>query len=268
MQDRRLRHPPGKHCAGEIASPRGLMTHAEENRESVPTHSMIRQVRFRDRSEAGRLLARKLTAHPDRSDLIVVALSRSGITIGYEIAPALRAPLRVLPVCQLSVPGQKEPALGSVAPTGVLVLDRGRINALRVPHDSVRAAVSLARLHLRRQENLYRSEARTLHCPGRTIILVDDGVMTGTSLKAAVLVLRQLQAKHIILAVPVAPAARSSELQNIADDLISIEKPEYSGAVSDYYDDFTEVSDETVRQLLGHRVMDDTTSIPISGGLS
>ena len=160
--------------------------------------------RFRNRQEAGRLLAEQLTAYANRPDVLVLALPRGGVPVGYEVARALHAPLDVFVVRKLGVPGYEELAMGAVATGGVRVLNEEIVQRLGIPEYVIDAAVAREQQEVARRERLYRGGRPPPEVRGRTVILVDDGLATGATMRAAVMALRQLQPARIVVAVPTA----------------------------------------------------------------
>jgi putative phosphoribosyl transferase len=209
---------------------------------------MIR--RLRNREEAGRLLAERLAAYREAPDVVVLALPRGGVPVGFEIARALRVPFDVFIVRKLGVPGYAELAMGAIATGGMQYVDRELISALHVPEAAVKDVVQKERAELQRREKAYRGERAPLDVRGRTVILVDDGVATGASLHAALGALRKLDPARIVVAVGVAPLSTWQELRTRADEVVCLLTPQEFWAVSLLYEDFGEVSDEEVCHLL------------------
>jgi predicted phosphoribosyltransferase len=210
---------------------------------------MIRR-RFRDRYDAGRQLAAALGAYPSHPNLLVLALPRGGVPVGHEVARALNASLDVMLVRKLGVPGQEELAMGAIASGGIQVLMEDVIAALGIP-EPVIARVSAAEAEeLRRQERIYREDRPAPFIKGRAIILVDDGLATGSTMRAAAAALRLQEPEHLAIAVPVAPRETCISLRSEADDVVCLLTPEPFFAVGNWYQDFSQISDEEVRQLL------------------
>lgn len=205
---------------------------------------------FRDRSQAGQMLAGKLSAYANRPDVLVLALPRGGVPVAYEVARALNAPLDVFLVRKLGVPGHAELAMGAIASGGVRIVNDDVVEYLRIP-DSVIDSVATEELQeLQRREHAYRGTRPLPRIGGRTIILVDDGLATGASMRAAVTALRKEQPTRIIVAVPVVPASVQPEFKGQADEMTCILTPEPFGAVGSWYQNFVQVTDEEVRALL------------------
>jgi putative phosphoribosyl transferase len=208
---------------------------------------------FRDRSEAGRLLASKLDAYVNRPDVLVLALPRGGVPVAYEVARALGAPLDVFLVRKLGVPGHEEPAMGAIATGGVRVLSDQVVRALRIPDYVIDAVAAQEQQELARRERLYRGGRPPPDVRGRTVILVDDGLATGATMHAAIKALRQLQPARLVVAVPTAAPETCEALRAEVDEVICAITPEPFYAVGLWYEDFSQTTDEEVRDLLARR---------------
>jgi erythromycin esterase-like protein/predicted phosphoribosyltransferase len=206
--------------------------------------------RFRNRHEAGRSLAEKLTAYANRPDVAVLALPRGGVPVAYEVARALGAPLDVFVVRKLGVPGHEELAMGAVATGGVRILNDQIVNRLGIPQYIIDAVAAREQQELARRERLYRGGRPPPDVRGRTVILVDDGLATGATMRAAVMALRQLRPARIVVAVPTASPESCEELKAAADDVVCAVTPEPFLAVGHWYGDFSQTTDEEVRDLL------------------
>jgi predicted phosphoribosyltransferase len=206
--------------------------------------------RFRDRHEAGRLLAGKLTAYAHRPDVLVLALPRGGVPVAYEVARALDAPLDVFLVRKLGVPGYEELAMGAVATGGVRVLNDQVVRGLGIPDYVIDAVTAWEQEELERRERLYRGDRPRPDVRGRTVILVDDGLATGATMHAAIAALRQHQPTHIVVAVPTAARETCEALRAEVDDVICATTPEPFRAVGFWYEDFSQTTDDEVRDLL------------------
>ena len=206
--------------------------------------------RFRDRTDAGRHLAEKLAAYANRSDVLVLALPRGGVPVGFEVARALGAPLAVFLVRKLGVPGYEELAMGAVATGGIRVLNDEIVRGLGISEHQIDAVVARELQEVARRERLYQGDRPPPDVAGRTIILVDDGLATGATMRAAVAALRQQRPARIVIAVPTASPDTSEALKAEADDVICTITPEPFFAVGHWYDDFTQTTDEEVRGLL------------------
>jgi putative phosphoribosyl transferase len=207
-------------------------------------------IRFKNRSEAGRLLASRLSNYANRSDVLVLALPRGGVPVAFEVAKALNAPLDLILVRKLGVPGQRELALGAIASGGVLVLNKEVIELLRITPEIINSALAEEQLELERREKLYRGDRPSPEVQGRVVILVDDGIATGSTIRAAIDGLKQQKPASIILAVPTAPLSICAELRKQVDDIVCLMTPEPFSAVGLWYIDFLQTTDEEVRYLL------------------
>jgi predicted phosphoribosyltransferase len=207
-------------------------------------------MRFHDRADAGRVLAGRLAAYADRPDVLVLALPRGGVPVGYEVARALRAPLDVFLVRKLGVPGREELAMGALASGGVRVLNEDVVRALGIPEEVLDGVTAAEEQELRRREQTYRGDRLQPDVAGRTVILVDDGLATGSTMRAAVAALRRLGPARIVVAVPVGAVDTCAELEAEADEVVCALTPEPFLAVGLWYEDFTQTSDEEVRELL------------------
>jgi predicted phosphoribosyltransferase len=205
---------------------------------------------FRDRTEAGRVLAEKLSRYAGRPDVLVLALPRGGVPVAYEVARALHAPLDVFLVRKLGMPGLEELAMGAIASGGIRVLNEDVVQTLQIPEDVIEAAVASEERELERREREYRDDRPPLNVRGRTVILVDDGLATGSTMRAAVAALRQQQPAAIIVAVPVAASSTCAELAEEVDDIVCARMPEPFRAVGLWYDNFSQTTDQEVRDLL------------------
>lgn len=207
-------------------------------------------MRFRDRRAAGRLLATRLMSYADQPDVIVLALPRGGVPVGYEVALALHAPLDVFLVRKLGAPGQEELALGAIASGGVRVLNPDVVEGLAISPQEIDQIAAAEGLELARRAQVYRDDLPAMIVEDRTVILVDDGLATGATMRAALVALRQEQPRRLVAAVPVAPPASCWTLSAIADEAICLETPEPFYGVGLWYDDFAPTSDDEVRDLL------------------
>jgi putative phosphoribosyl transferase len=208
---------------------------------------------FRDRREAGRRLAEVLRKVPDRyavgGDAIVLGLPRGGVPVAYEVARELRLPLDVFVVRKLGVPGQEELAMGAIASGGLVVLNETVIRAYGIRPEAIDGVAARERAEIERREALWRAGRAPLALAGRTAIVVDDGLATGATMKAAARALRPL-AGRVVAAVPVAAAATCDDLAREVDGLVCVERPLHFGAVGEYYEEFEPTPDEEVRELL------------------
>jgi predicted phosphoribosyltransferase len=205
---------------------------------------------FLNREQAGRALAVELSGYADRSDTIVLALPRGGVPIGYEVARALRAPLDAFLVRKLGVPGHEELAMGAVATGGVLVLSDEIIRKLRIPESVIRTAAERESEELGRRDRSYRGGRPPPDVTGRIVILVDDGFATGSTMLAAVRALRPQGPGRIVVGAPVAAPDTCELLRADADEVVCLVTPDPFQAVGLWYEDFSQTTDEEVRELL------------------
>lgn len=205
---------------------------------------------YHDRHDAGRELARKLPEYRDRADVIVLALPRGGVPVAYEVARELHAPLDVFVVRKLGTPGQPELAMGAIASGGVRVLNEDVVQALAIPESAIERVAQEEAEELRRRERQYRGSRPPLEVSGRTAILVDDGLATGSTMRAAARALRLERASKIVVAVPVAARQSCDTVRLEADEVVCGAMPEPFYAVGQWYSDFEQTSDDEVRALL------------------
>ena len=207
-------------------------------------------MRFRDRTDAGQRLAARLTAYANRPDVTVLALPRGGVPVAVEVARQLGAALDVFLVRKLGVPGHTELAMGAIAAGGVHVLTEDLIQELGISRTLVEQVAARERLELERREQLYRGERLLPVLRGRTVIVIDDGLATGSTMEAAVAALRQHGPARIVVAVPVGAPETCDRLARLADEVVCVEMPERFNAVGLWYERFDQVSDEEVIDLL------------------
>ncbi|HEY6138209.1 MAG TPA: phosphoribosyltransferase [Thermoanaerobaculia bacterium] len=213
-------------------------------------------MRFRDRDEAGKLLGRDLARRlAQRDDLLVLALPRGGVPVGFGVAQALGAPLDVFIVRKLGVPGHEELAMGAIASGGVRVLNREVLGYLTVSERMIDAVAEREQRELERREREYRGSRPPIDVTDKTVIVVDDGLATGSTMRAAVAALRKMEPRRIIVAVPVAAESTCDDFraENIADEVVCLRTPEPFQAVGLWYSDFTQTTDEEVHELLEQR---------------
>ena len=206
--------------------------------------------RFRDRAEAGQLLAQALDEYAGRDDVIVLALPRGGVPVGCEIARRLRVPLDVFLVRKLGVPWHPELAMGALASGGVQVLNDEVVRAYGIPQHVIGAVATHEQEELDRRAREYRGDRTFPSLEGRTAILVDDGLATGSTMRAAVAAVRKEKPAAVIVAVPVAASQTCGELQHEVDRIVCLRTPEAFSAVGAWYEDFSQISDDEVRALL------------------
>ena len=211
---------------------------------------------FPNRAEAGRLLAEKLEKYADRNEVIVLGLPRGGVPVAYEVAKSLRAPLDVFIVRKLGVPGFEELAAGAIASGGVRVLNEDVLRALPNADEIIESVTAKETAELERREKSYRDDRPAPELRDRVVILVDDGLATGATMRAAVKALRQRGVAKIVVAVPVGPPDTCREFEDEADETICASAPEFFQAVGQYYEDFSQTSDEEVRDLLARAAED------------
>ena len=205
---------------------------------------------FRDRADAGQKLLTLLGAYQGRPDLLVLGLPRGGIPVAYEVARGLGAPLDVFVVRKLGVPGQEELAMGAIATGGVRVVNRDVVNALGLDDAVIDRAAAEETRELERRERSYRGDRPQPAVAGRTVILVDDGLATGSTMRAAVAALRAQKPARIVVAVPVAAPSTCHEFRREVDQIVCFATPEPFMAVGRFYDDFSQTTDEEVRERL------------------
>jgi putative phosphoribosyl transferase len=205
---------------------------------------------FANRTEAGQKLALHLRKYANRDDVIVLGAPRGGVPVAFEVATGLKAPLDVFVLRKLGVPGREEFAFGAIASGGVRILDRDTVEGLGITGLDIERVTKTEEQELERRERAYRGGRPPLDVTGRTVILVDDGIATGASMRAAIRALRQMKPSRIVIAVPVAPVSTCSSLQSEADELVCLEMPEPFFGVGQFYDDFSQVSDDEVKDLL------------------
>ena len=208
---------------------------------------------FNNRIEAGHLLAKKLHTYADRQDVIVLALPRGGVPVAYEVAKALNAPLDIFLVRKLGVPGHEELAMGAIASGGVRELNEEVVFYLRIPDEEIERVTREEQRELERREKLYRGNAKPLEVRGHTVILVDDGLATGSTMRAAVTALQSQEPAEIIVAAPVAARQTCDHFNTqVGSTCVCVMTPEPFDGVGRWYRDFSQTTDEEVCYLLGH----------------
>ena len=212
---------------------------------------------FSDRSEAGKRLAEQLISHAHEPDLVVLGLPRGGVPVAAEVAQQLDVPLDVFTVRKLGLPGHQELAMGAIATGGVRVLNGDVVNSLRIPDHVIEQVTAEEYRELQRRERAYRDDLPPPEVEGKVIIVVDDGIATGSTMLAAVSALRKLSARQIIVAAPVIPRSTCDTLARYADTVVTVLAPIDFYGVGQWYEDFSQTSDDEVRELLEqarHRV--------------
>ena len=208
--------------------------------------------KYRDRNEAGKRLAEELAGFNAEKDAVVLGLPRGGVPVAAEVARALHAPLGVFVVRKLGVPGNEEYAMGAIASGGARVLNEDVVRSLRISDEQVAQVVARETKNLRKREEAYRGKAPQPELEGKLVILVDDGVATGATVRVAVKALRKYRPRKIVVAVPVAPPEACRDLSREVEELVCPLQPLHLGAVGLWYDDFSATTDEEVRQTLVH----------------
>lgn len=216
---------------------------------------------FLNRTEAGQVLAENLSSYANRDDVLVLALPRGGVPVAAEVAKKLNAPLDVFVVRKLGLPGHPELAMGAIASGGVRVFNGEVVNALRISDEVIDAVSGEELIELQRREKAYRADRPPLDVEGKIVIVVDDGIATGSTMLAAVSALRQLNAARIIIAAPVIAASTCPDMQRVADEVTAVIIPERFYAVGQWYEDFSQTSDDEVRDLLIRATLRQTIEI-------
>ena len=208
------------------------------------------RVRFRDRTDAGRRLAAALSSYAGRQSLLVLALPRGGVPVGFEVASALRAPLDVILVRKLGVPGHEELAMGAIASGGVRIVSQDVVASLGIPDWVIAAAAASEEHELARREHAYRDDLPSPPISRRTVLLVDDGLATGSTMRAAAAAVRSQGPERVIVAVPVAPAETCASLRAEVDEVVCLFSPAPFISVGTSYENFSQITDQEVRTLL------------------
>ncbi len=206
--------------------------------------------RFRNRGDAGRQLAAHLDKYANRADVRVMALPRGGVPVGYEVAQILNAPLDVFVVRKLGVPGQEELAMGALASGGGRVIHEAVVEAFGISDDVIEAVTRRAQRELERRERVYGGAHPTPPVQGQTVLLVDDGIATGSTMKAAVQALRHRDVGRLVVAVPTASLSAARELRPMVDEIVAVMLPADFLGVGQWYEEFSQTTDDEVRDLL------------------
>ncbi|HLO83829.1 MAG TPA: phosphoribosyltransferase [Nostocaceae cyanobacterium] len=209
--------------------------------------------RFRNRREAGQMLAQHLQVYANQEDVLVLALPRGGVPVAFEVAKALNTPLDVCLVRKLGVPGHRELAMGAIASLGIRVLNADVINSLGIDSQTIDTVAKQELEELQRRDRAYRGDRPPMNVKNKTILLIDDGIATGSTMRAAIAVLRQQHPKKIVVAIPVAPPKTYEHLQLEVDDIVCLLMPESMSAIGYWYEDFTQTTDEEVCSLLAQQ---------------
>jgi predicted phosphoribosyltransferase len=207
---------------------------------------------FRDRVEAGELLAERLSQYRDRGDVVVLALPRGGVPVARQVAAKLGVPFDVYLVRKLGVPGHEELAMGAIAGGGVRLLNDEVVRELGIPSNVIDSVARREQIELERREDLYRGTRAPIGLAGKVVVLVDDGLATGSTMRAAVTAVKQQQPARVIVAVPVGASSTCRELAREADEVVCVRTPDPFVAVGLWYRDFSPTSDQEVRALLGN----------------
>ncbi|MFS0517238.1 phosphoribosyltransferase [Nostoc sp. UIC 10607] len=212
----------------------------------------MRQI-FLNRTEAGKLLAAQLTEYANRPDVLVLGLPRGGVPVAFEVAKALNAPLDVCLVRKLGVPGHKELAMGALAMGGVRVINENVVDWLRISKETIDEVAAIEMRELDRRDRTYRGNHPPPKLKNHTILLVDDGIATGATIRAAIATLKKQHPRELVVAVPVAAASTCEELQAEVDKVVCVIMPEDLYAIGIWYEDFEQISDAEVSELLARQ---------------
>jgi len=208
------------------------------------------KTRFANRTEAGQLLASNLAAYADQPHVLVLALPRGGVPVACEVAQKLHAALDVFVVRKLGLPGHEELAMGAIATGGIRVINHQVVESMGIPADVMDAVARREQIELERREHLYREGRPAANVRGRTVLLVDDGIATGSTMYAAISALRQMGASRIVVAAPTGSSETLRQMSREADEVIAVISPEEFRSVGQWYEDFTQTTDDEVRLCL------------------
>jgi putative phosphoribosyl transferase len=206
--------------------------------------------RFKDRKDAGRILADKLSKYTNHPNAVVLALPRGGVPVAYEVAQELGLPLDVLIVRKLGVPNHEELAMGAIASGGIRFLNRSVIESLRILPETLEAVERREALELMRREAIYRGNRSPIQVEGRIVILIDDGIATGSTMRVAIQLLRAQHVQKIIVATPAAPPSAKWEIEPLVDEFIAVVLPPDFYGVGQFYEDFAQMDDDTIYELV------------------
>ena len=245
-----------------MAGPFGMFIALECSGDSLHLGYGEQAMQYRDRVQAGQHLANKLVAYAKRPDVLVLGLARGGVPVAFAVAERLGAPLDVFVVRKLGLPGHEELAMGAIATGGVRVVNEELVHRLHIAPEVIDAVAAREQRELEHRERLYRGDRPAPAIQGRTIILVDDGLATGATMRAAVAALRQQQPAHMVVAVPIAASSICDEFKTEVDDVICAATPEPFYAVGLWYEDFSPTSDAEVRDLLARAAQWHATTVP------
>ena len=208
--------------------------------------------KFLNRIQAGQMLAQKLQAYKNHEDVLVLALPRGGVPVAFEVATHLNVPLDICIVRKLGVPGHKELAMGAIAAENIIVLNQDIIDSLGIDQEQISQVINQELQELRRRDQVYRGHQPPVNVHNKIVILIDDGIATGATIRAAIAILRQQQPRKIIVAVPIASLSICKEFRLEVDDVVCLQSPEFMSAIGWWYEDFTQTTDQEVRTLLGN----------------
>jgi len=208
--------------------------------------------KFSNRIQAGQMLAQHLQTYSNRENVLVLALPRGGVPVAFEVAKLLNVALDVCIVRKLGVPGHKELAMGAIASENTIIFNQDIVDSLGIDPEKITAVVNQELRELRRRNQIYRGDKPAVNVRNKTVILIDDGIATGATMRAALTVIHQQQPEKIVVAVPVAPLTTCEKLRLEIDDVVCLQCPEIMSAVGCWYEDFSQTTDNEVRALLGN----------------
>jgi len=218
---------------------------------------------FRDRVDAGQHLAKELVHYANREDVLILGIPRGGVPVAFEVAQALHAPLDIVLVRKLGTPGQEELAMGAIASGGIRILNQQLVAELGITDEQVADVIATQEAELERRERLYRGGSPGISVKGKIVILVDDGIATGSSVLAAIDALRKLEPKKIVVAVPVAPSHADEQIKRVADEFVCVHKPEWFFGIGQFYENFSQTEDSEV-----HALLEGAAEAPVAAGKS